>query len=279
MTMDSNQVQQEIEITLNKLIDQHRALLASANNFSAESMQEFISEIKTLYAKALDLQHQHAIQSMEDLEAAIAVKNASIPPPAKTQPVHIESLIPTSSVAPAEVNEVRQVEVVPVIEQIAAQKPASTHPTMDELLVAAANKAAESKQAQESFRRKKVITDIHDKYDEVPTMAGKFSDQETLAKRMAGSKMQTGLAEKHQRKPIIDLKIAIGINEKFLFINQLFAGDAQGYHSSIEILNNSGSMEGARNYIHQNLLSKYDWDLSTHPASLFMDLVERRYIS
>ncbi len=276
--MDSTQLQKNIESSLSKLMEQLRSLSASSSSVSPDTMQEFISGIRMLYEKAMDLQHQNAIQMMGELEAAIAAKYEAIPPPARVQPIHVESFLPKSPAILPEIKEAIQ-EVLQVVEQNASPKPVSIHPSMDELLLAAANKAAETKQVEESSRRKKVITDIHDKFDEVPTFAGKFNDHETLAQRMAGTKLQSGVAERHQRKPISDLRVAIGTNEKFLFINQLFLGDSQSYSISIESLNNSGSLDAARNFVHQNLLSKYDWDLSTHPANLFLDLVERRFIS
>jgi len=150
---------------------------------------------------------------------------------------------------------------------------------MDELLLAAANTAAQAKNNPAGAARKKVITDIHDKFDEVPTMAGKFNDQESFAKRMAGNKTQTGVAERLQRKAISDLKAAIGTNEKFLFINHLFSGDAPSYNAAIDLINKSNNLEAAKNYIHQDLVIKYDWDATSHPASIFIDLVERRFIS
>ncbi|TAH40319.1 MAG: hypothetical protein EYC69_10925 [Bacteroidetes bacterium] len=274
--MDTRSLQREIENYLNKLVELQRESIASSS--TPEAIQEFISGLKILYEKALDLQHQYGIQRLQILEAEMAAKFAAVPHPQKAQPVHIDSLIPKGPAIQAEIKAPIQ-EVLQVVEQIAAAKPMHSHPSMDELLMAAANKTAEANQAQESIRRKKVITDIHDKFDEVPTFAGRFNDQETLAKRMAGTKQQNGLAEKHQHKPISDLKSAIGINEKFLFINHLFSGDTQAYLSSIELLNTSANIEIARAHVNQNLVIKYDWDISSHPANLFVDLVERRFIS
>jgi len=298
--MDTRSLQNEIENYLNKLVEIQRDSISSSA--SPESIQEFISGLKTLYEKALDLQHQFGIQRLQHLEAAMAAKFAAVPAAQRAQPVHVESLLPkspasqteikaptqevtqpeikttTQEVTPTEIKAPIQ-EVIQVVGQIAAPKPAPSHPSMDDLLMAAANKTAEANQAMQSTRRKKVITDIHDRFDEVPTLAGKFNDQETLAKRMAGTKLQNGVAEKHQHKPIADLKAAIGTNEKFLFINHLFSGDTQAYLSSIEFLNSSGNIETARTYMNQDLVIKYDWDISSHPASLFVDLVERRFIS
>lgn len=277
--MDSTALQKEIELALKNLTEQHQQLSNSSMDNPPEVMMEFISGLKMLYSKALVLQHQRELRSIEILEKAITARHASTPTAVKAQPVYIESVLPkgTPHVEP-EIKAPVQ-EVIQIIEQISIAKPAPVHPSMDDLLLAAANKAAQANQALDPTRKKKVITDIHDKFDEVPTMAGKYSDHETLATRMAGSKTQTGVAEKLQHKPISDLRISIGTNEKFLFINHLFGGDPQIYNSSIEVLNTSGNLESARKFITENLLDKYGWDTGTHPVTMFMDLIERRYIS
>lgn len=268
----------EIAEELSRLTQLHHKISEVNDEKAVEAMREFISGIRMLYEKALEMQHQQALRSMDELEAIIAAKHASIPAAEKAQAVHVESLLPKSTINRQEMQEKNR-ENIPFPESIQNPKTADLHPGMDELLAAASNKSAELNQEQESARRKKVITDIHDKFEEVPTLAGKFNDRETHAKRMAGIKMQTGIAEKHQRKAISDLKQSIGINEKFLFINQLFRGDAQVYDASINFLNNCGSIDAAKNYIHQNLQAKYDWDTSQQPVRLLLDLVERRFLS
>lgn len=277
--MNSTSQLKEIENSLKKLAEQFQTISNSSDSNKPELIQEFIAGIKDMYGQALEIQHQQAIKSMEEMEAAIAAKIAALTPaPVKAQPVHVESILPRGTAARPEMKEPIQ-EIRKEVEAIPAPKPMSSHPSMDELLMAAANKTAEANQVQEATRRKKVITDIHDKFEAVPTFASNFDDKETLAKRMAGSKQQNGLAEKHQRKPISDLKISIGTNEKFLFINHLFSSDSQSYSSAIEFLNTCGNIDSARTFINQNLCEKYDWDLSTQPATIFIDLVERRYIS
>jgi len=276
--MDLTSLQKEIESNLKKLSEQHQELASANEDNPPEVMMEFIKGVKDLYQRALDLQQQRSLQALEKIEKTIAARYATLPPPQKVQPVHVESLLTKSSLQTPPPQPPVQ-EVIQVAEQTAVPKPAPSHPSMDELLLAAANKAAAAKNNPGGTGRKKVITDIHDRFDEVPTLAGKFNDQDSIAKRMAGSKTQTGVAEKLQRKPISDLKAAICTNEKFLFINHLFSGDAPSYNLAIELLNKSANLESAKSYIYQDLIIKYDWDATTHPATLFIDLVERRFIS
>jgi hypothetical protein len=74
-------------------------------------------------------------------------------------------------------------------------------------------------------------------------------------------------------QPIADLKLAIGINDKFQFINELFGGDADTFNNKIEILNIADNMTEA-----QAILLEYSWDENNEVAKSFLTLLERRYL-
>lgn len=78
-------------------------------------------------------------------------------------------------------------------------------------------------------------------------------------------------------KPIDDLKSGIGLNEKFLFIRELFNNDHLAYADAIEHLNASKSMEEAEKIIAEKLLPVYAWDLETEAVLSFLHLIFRRF--
>ena len=103
-------------------------------------------------------------------------------------------------------------------------------------------------------------------------------DPESLNEKL--SKMQEEqptVAEKLQKTPIPDLKEAIGLNEKFLFINELFQQNADIYHDSIDQLNNCRSRNQAMEIITRDFSEKYGWDIDSKSVARLIDLVERRY--
>jgi len=57
------------------------------------------------------------------------------------------------------------------------------------------------------------------------------------------------MATRIQNHKISDLKAAIGINDKFLFINDLFDGNMKAYSIAIDTLNGMGSFQEAETYI------------------------------
>lgn len=78
-------------------------------------------------------------------------------------------------------------------------------------------------------------------------------------------------------KPIDDLKSGIGLNEKFLFIRELFNNDHLAYADAIEQLNASTTLEEAEIIIAEKLLPVYHWDLETEAAVSFLHLIFRRF--
>jgi hypothetical protein len=77
-----------------------------------------------------------------------------------------------------------------------------------------------------------------------------FSDNATVTLGdKLGSKDQSSIADKMQKSQVNDLRQAIGINEKFLFINELFNGDLGRYNRVIDELNELKTQEGINAYL------------------------------
>ncbi|MBX5438081.1 MAG: hypothetical protein IRZ29_00920 [Thermoflavifilum sp.] len=87
----------------------------------------------------------------------------------------------------------------------------------------------------------------------------------------------TELAEKLSHTPIPDLRKAIGINDRFLFLTELFQHDQLAYEQAIETLNRCASWEEAHQWITDHLQSRYQWQIH-HPAvQAFFDTVKKRF--
>ena len=85
------------------------------------------------------------------------------------------------------------------------------------------------------------------------------------------------LAARLQRKPVSDLITAIGINDKFLFLNELFGGSMEKYNKSIRSLNGFSTLLGAKTYMCE-LQIEFQWDCTSDAYKKLNDLVERRFI-
>lgn len=76
---------------------------------------------------------------------------------------------------------------------------------------------------------------------------------------------------------IRDLKKAIGINDRFVFINELFRGDEAMYERSIKTINNFSIYPEAQYWMERELKIKLGWDDSKQAAQDFYMLVKRRF--
>ena len=75
---------------------------------------------------------------------------------------------------------------------------------------------------------------------------------------------------------IENLKTAININEKFMFINELFDGNLREYNETIETLNGFKTLDQAADYL--DLMRKKNfWNTGSNAFKKLKDLVERRF--
>jgi len=84
-------------------------------------------------------------------------------------------------------------------------------------------------------------------------------------------------AEHPHIQPISDLKQAITLNDKLLYIKDLFNGYNLAYSEAIDILNRFSSYEEADNFLKTNYAVKNHWDTKQATVDKFYALLERRY--
>lgn len=77
--------------------------------------------------------------------------------------------------------------------------------------------------------------------------------------------------------PIRDLRKAIAVNDRFLFINELFRGDEAAYERSIKTINSFSIFPEAEYWIQRELKVKNAWNDSDELVRQFYQLVKRRF--
>lgn len=80
-------------------------------------------------------------------------------------------------------------------------------------------------------------------------------------------------SELRRSEPVTDLHRAIGINDKFLMIRDLFDGDGEAFERTIEALNGFDNLDDCMIYVAEN----YAWNANSDGAKLLMDLLERKF--
>ena len=84
------------------------------------------------------------------------------------------------------------------------------------------------------------------------------------------------MAAKLARKKIENLNSAIGINEKFLFTNELFDGNTEHFLKTIEELNNCVSLTEATDKLIE-VAQKRSWIVDEEPYQRLQSLLSRKY--
>lgn len=97
----------------------------------------------------------------------------------------------------------------------------------------------------------------------------------TLADRLRDGQ-EKRVADKLQENKVLDLRTTIGINDKFLFINELFEGNMRIYDEAIQKLNASTTMAQA-DILLLDLKIVYNWDSESPTVKKFVELVRRKF--
>jgi len=85
------------------------------------------------------------------------------------------------------------------------------------------------------------------------------------------------LAHALKDAPIKDLRKAIGINDRFHFINELFRGDENMYERSLKTIDAFHSLPEAEYWIQRELKVKIGWPEKNETVDMFDQLVRRRF--
>ncbi len=123
---------------------------------------------------------------------------------------------------------------------------------------------------------KQVIEEEAPEKPEVPTtLADKYKGgKEYINESFAGNFTKNDISSKIQSKPIQNISSALGINDRFKLINDLFNGDKDSFQNTISVLDASSNFNDAFNYIS----SSFDWDMEEESVQLLLDLVRRKFI-
>jgi hypothetical protein len=88
---------------------------------------------------------------------------------------------------------------------------------------------------------------------------------------------QQEIAEKLSTAKVRDLQEAIMLNDKFLFINELFRGDRDMYERSIRTINGFSSVREAEYWIERELKIKMGWHEENDMVKSFYCIVRKRF--
>jgi hypothetical protein len=130
-----------------------------------------------------------------------------------------------------------------------------------------------------------LLFDVHD--DDIPTLPKQKSTKKEINETVAAEEspsvndiLKTPIKELSHKLTdvgIKDLKKAIGINDRYLFISDLFRGDEAMYERSIKTINSFSILPEAEYWIRRELKTKLGWTDANLTVVHFDQLVKRRF--
>jgi len=140
------------------------------------------------------------------------------------------------------------------------------------------NKETESSQPETDMLR-------FDPMKEVPTLAHQEAIREinemigfqdaSLNDKLKEEKLEIG--QRLTDAPIRDLKKAIGVNDRYVFISELFRGDEAMYERSLKTINGFRIFAEAEYWIERELKVKLGWEERKETTRHFYQLIKRRF--
>jgi hypothetical protein len=126
---------------------------------------------------------------------------------------------------------------------------------------------------------------VFDPLTEIPTLSQQHTAKEinemlgirdaSLNDKLKENKIEIGhVLTDH---PIKDLKKAIGINDRHIFINELFRGDEVMYERSLKTINGFRIFAEAEYWIERELKVKLGWEEHKETTRHFYQLIKRRF--
>lgn len=98
----------------------------------------------------------------------------------------------------------------------------------------------------------------------------------SLNDRLKRENMELG-TRLNAAQPVRDLSKAMGINDKFQFINELFRGDRNMFDRSVKTINECGSLNEAEYWIGRELKIKLGWQDTDGTVQQFYHLIRKRF--
>lgn len=85
------------------------------------------------------------------------------------------------------------------------------------------------------------------------------------------------ISDTYQNRKIESIKGNISLNQKYLFINNLFDGDANVFDRVIAEIESCTSLQQAKDNVLKTYIDRYRWNLTSPEAEEFFDVLKKRF--
>lgn len=104
-------------------------------------------------------------------------------------------------------------------------------------------------------------------------LADRFTSAGSIGEKMSSVKKDEVITSAMHNKPIDDIGAAIGINDRYYYIRELFSGDTKAFNDAVKRLNGAASLGEAMRILDDSTV------MGSDPAaqSSFVDIVRRKF--
>lgn len=110
------------------------------------------------------------------------------------------------------------------------------------------------------------------------TLNDTFSDKtQSLNEAISTKSEEKTLVEKHSKANFTNIFDVISLNQKFLFVNKLFAGDTKAFEETLKTLQQIESKAELENQLSYKYAPKHQWSLNQEVADELIELLNRKF--
>ncbi|MEK6477750.1 hypothetical protein WJR50_09460 [Catalinimonas sp. 4WD22] len=85
------------------------------------------------------------------------------------------------------------------------------------------------------------------------------------------------LADMHQQRKIESLSRHLSVNQKFMFVRELFNNDNEAFRQALEKIDAQNTYAEAVGLVRRDLASQYHWKMDSEEVMEFMELLSKRF--
>jgi hypothetical protein len=282
--MGINIIKEEIKIIIETLGEQYAVVNQQSGKIPQIELDIIMSNIRKLYERLCDLNKLNSadpktiMEEIPEIKPVIDLKEAEVEEKELDLSFTEKEIIPevikekVDEITPPIVNLEKTKEMIFDLKDVQKEEIKAPE-VIDEKTDPP---VAEVKPAKPGKKEKDHV-DLFSLSDK-ETLADKFKEtQKSMNDKIASGKPDKTLADKIGKSSIASLKNAIGINDKFLFINELFKGDIQEYNKTIDKLNSYSKLEECTGFL-EELKGKFKWTEKPDTYQKLEDLLIRKFL-
>ncbi len=96
---------------------------------------------------------------------------------------------------------------------------------------------------------------------------------------LIGKEQKSTTLNLHTKNKIVDLRSAMSINQRFMFVKDLFKGDSSAFEGAMSLADNSTSYENAVNALIDNYSNRFGWIIDSDEVNELFDLIGRKFLT